>query len=118
MLYRTLGSLPGLVKVIHGLEFGFGARHFLARLFLLCRHVLPLRHHARDAFVRVFLFLAFGLHRFRRQKFCYFSVSYQCTTAFSSVVSTSLRIFSACFAKLRSNSESPVAAPCTSFDLS
>ena len=62
---RPLGGLLALVKMLKRLERASGADLFLPRLFLLRRHVLPLGHHARDAFVRVFLVLAFRLHRFR-----------------------------------------------------
>ena len=70
MQRRPLGGLLALVEVLQRLERSRSARLFLPSLFFLRRHILPLGHHARDAFVRVFLVLAFGLDRFRfRLKF-------------------------------------------------
>lgn len=64
MQRRPLGGMFALVKMFQRLECARGTCLLLSRL-LLRRHVLPLRHHTRDAFVRVFLFLALSLDCFR-----------------------------------------------------
>ena len=65
MQRRPLRGLLALVGMLQRLERAGGASLLLPRFFLLGRHVLPLGHHTRDAFIRVFLVLALGLDRFR-----------------------------------------------------
>ena len=62
---RPLRGLLALVNMLQRLERARGASLLLSRFFLLRRHILPPGHHARDAFVRVFLVLALCLDRFR-----------------------------------------------------
>jgi hypothetical protein len=65
MQRRPFRGLLALVNVLHCLERASGTGLLLPRFFLLRRHVPPPSHHSRDAFLRVFLFLAFCLDRFR-----------------------------------------------------
>ena|GEM_PF-5892807 len=61
MQHHPLCSLSALIRMLERFERVRSAGLFLPRFFLLHRHVLPIGHHARDAFVRVFLVLALPL---------------------------------------------------------